>query len=342
FAATFLIPDHDVAALKAALGKSNSNAQDDVIHLAPSGVYTLTAPDSPDGGLPDILPDGGRKVTIVGHGTRIERSAVQGTLPFRLLYVMRGGDLTLEDIALTNGSASLGGAILNDQAKLQLTRCTVTRNSAQVGGAIYNACDFGNATLTLTDCTFSENVTVPPTNFGTHPRGGAIYNAGENGSAALVITGCTFARNSSDHGGAIYNDGFFGNATLRIRNATFSENSARYYGGAIFNIGDFGSAPLRVVSATFSRNSAGALLGGAIYNTGESSTAATEIGNSIFLSGVGTNLFNRNDTIGTFAPVVSLGYNVINDDNDGAYGPTGLLNAASDQRGTDPLLDPAG
>lgn len=313
-----------------------------MIQLAPHGTYVLTVPDNSDNGLPVIRPDGGKKLSILGQGAILSRSVVAGTPAFRIFYILPGSEVVIDGLTISNGAAFAAAGLFNDNAKVTILNSTLTRNIARFAGAIQNTGRFGSATLTVANSTFSDNLVFRDENsFGSRPRGGAIYCDGEYGMVVLNVTGCTFARNSAGEGGAIYNRGDGGHAALRITTSTFSENTARFFGGAIHNLSDFGDAPLRVISSTFSLNSAST--GGAIYNTGENGTAAIEIGNSIFLSGSsGGNLFNRTPLFSTFTPVISLGYNVISDDNDGSYGSEGLLHGPGDQRGTDPLLDPDG
>src|SRR5205823_1812848 len=113
---------------------ANSNNQDDTIELATNGTYILTVRDNGLNGLPAITPDGGHKVTIHGNGALIQRSTVGGTTTFRIFYVNSGGNLSLSSLTLDNGSPGTFH-----------------------GGAIYNDGETGNATLTISNCTLSNN-----------------------------------------------------------------------------------------------------------------------------------------------------------------------------------------
>src|SRR5215207_3318712 len=78
-AATYNIPDGDVAGLIAAINAANSNP----IHLAPGGTYTLTAVAHTDlwpgpSGLPVLFT----QLTINGRGATVERSYAPGTPDF--------------------------------------------------------------------------------------------------------------------------------------------------------------------------------------------------------------------------------------------------------------------
>ena len=109
------------------------------------------------------------------------------------------------------------------------------------GGAIY--C-YGS-TLTIANCTFSENT--------AGYFGGAIDN---DANSTCVVVNSTFTENTADNGGAIDNYG----STLTVVNSTFSGNTA-YYGGAIYNY----NSTLYLYHNTFVDNSA-ANIGGGIYN----------------------------------------------------------------------------
>ncbi len=140
-------------------------------------------------------------------------------------------DLTIDgsgqQVVISGGGTS--GVFVN-RASVVLNDLTIANGN----GGISN-----QGTLTITDCTFSDNS-------GTD--GGAIYNFG-----SLSVIGCTFNGNSAIHGGAIYDDG-----TLTVTNSTFSGNSA-IDGGAIYESLLYPT----VTNSTFSGNSA--TNGGAIF-----------------------------------------------------------------------------
>jgi hypothetical protein len=343
--ATFNIANGDVAGLKSAITMSNINAQDDTIELFANGSYTLTARDSFLNGLPQILPDGGHKLTIHGNGATIQRSSAGGTQAFRIFETKSGANLTLTGLTLTNGNLASGtfahgGAIYNNRdettnATLTIANCTITNCSGDYGGAIYNdgSVSPSSATLIISNSTFSGNSSLN--------NGGAIFNDGSSsGTATLTVSGSAFIGNSNGHndGGAIQHDGSGGSVTGSIINSTFSLNSSVGNGGCIFMDGEAGSATLNVSNCTLSDNSAAS--GGAIYiSTGSGGTATLQLGNTILETGVaGTNIGAAG---GTF---VSLGYNLSDDAAGGAAGtaPGGFLNHSGDQRNTDPLTDLAG
>ena len=210
------------------------------------------------GALPAITSD----TTIVGPGAlelTIDAQHASG-----ILSIGSGANVTITGLALSNGSASGGGAVAN-QGTLTLTDCTLSGNSATGGGAIKN-----EGTLTLTDCILSGN---------SAGRGGAIENQGTltvtdctvSGSSAIVaggidnsgsltLTGGTVSGNSSKYGGGgLYNDG---TGKMSLTDCTVSDNTARGGGGAIVNE----NGTLKLTNVNLWSNSA--YDGGGIVNTG--------------------------------------------------------------------------
>ena len=154
-------------------------------------------------------------LTITGPGARtLDVSGGGEVEPF---FVDGGVTASISGLTIDNGSAFDGGGIYN-VGTLTLTDCTVTNNEtgeSGSGGGIYNL-----GTLTVTDSTLSDNT--------ADSFGGAI----ESNQGSLDVTNSTFAGNSTntDAGGGI--DMFDGSAT--ITNSTFSDNSApSYLGGGI-------------------------------------------------------------------------------------------------------------
>jgi predicted outer membrane repeat protein len=199
-----------------------------------------------------------RSVTIVGQGQT--NTIINAKGAGRIFIIKSGVTVTIEGLTLANGTASnpgaySGGAILND-GTLTLSGCTFTNNMAvSYGGAIFNR----GTVAGLSGCTFTNNTVLN--------SGGAIYNSGAMGS----INSCTFTGNTAIQkassiglgtGGAIYNSG-----TLTATLSTFKNNSVNTAitkgdGAAIYN-----SGTLTATISTFEDNTAES---GAIWNEGTS------------------------------------------------------------------------
>jgi fibronectin-binding autotransporter adhesin len=104
---------------------------------------TLTTPDNNDvNGCPNGLPVITSKIIIEGKGHTVARSDADNTPYFRLLYVGTGGDLTLNQITLTNGrlpdfQSELvcgGGAVDSSHGPLTLNETNISGNDTFFGG----------------------------------------------------------------------------------------------------------------------------------------------------------------------------------------------------------------
>ena len=149
-AATFNIPNGDVAGLIAALNTANGNGEADTINLASSGTYILTAVNNTSSYRgPNGLPAITSQITINGNGATIQRSSAAGTPDFRILLNL-SGDVTLNAVTIAGGKAAAGapgykgggGGIRNEGAVL-IRNSTVKNNSGTTsgyndGGGIFN------------------------------------------------------------------------------------------------------------------------------------------------------------------------------------------------------------
>jgi hypothetical protein len=318
-------------------------------------------------------------ITISGPGR--DNLAVNGNAKSRVFHLASSRNVTISGLTIANGNATAdyGGGFYNDHSTLTLSTCTVSGNSADFGAGIYNDGSLsGGAGVTLNNSIFSSNtalegggiyndgnqspnpttVTVNNSTFSDNSvsfPGGGIYNFGQLGNATVALNEATFIGNSAGNqgtgdGGGIYNDHamlmvfdstFSGNATfggdgggianflgaLTINNSTFTGNSSIVVGGAIYNDGESGSAPLMLSNSTFGGNSADAA-GDSIYDEGENGSAPVSFVNTIFKASAVGNFFNNG---GAF---ISLGYNLSNDDGGG------FLTGPGDQINTDPLIGP--
>lgn len=172
---------------------------------------------------PNGLPVVETVILIEGNGHSVARGA--GAPAFRIISVDFPGNLTLQNITLTNGGGAtfdyLGGAISTNATGviLSVSDSTIADNSAGGfsggGGGIYN----GSNHATLTGTTISGNSAY---------IGGGLLNSG-----VATITNSTLSGNvgGEDKGGAIDNTG-----TVTLKNSTFSGNSAGATGAGAINV----------------------------------------------------------------------------------------------------------
>ncbi len=202
-----------------------------------AALITLSSTKTIGNGV-DVTIEGGGNITLSGGGVR------------QLFYVSTRGSLTLNNLALTNGSSFGGGAIRNDGA-LFIVGSTVSGNTAtstSFGGAVRN-----DGSLTIADSVFADN--TAPGGYG-----GAIDTGATN--SVVNVTRSQFRGNSAALGGGA----IASNGTVTIIDSTFQNNSTASSGGTSGGGAIETTNSLTVQRSTFTGNSAGK--GGAIYNEG--------------------------------------------------------------------------
>ncbi len=120
--------------------------------------------------------------------------AISGDQRFRIFYVAEGGDLSISNLTMRDGSATEDARVCIDWEDSDYT----------AGGAI---CNLG--ALNVTDSQFSGN--------GSQ-FGGAIASVG-----TVTVDGSEFSGNTANSGGAVFN---WGEGALRVSGSVISDNSA--------------------------------------------------------------------------------------------------------------------
>ncbi len=126
-----------------------------------------------------------------------------------------GNDAAIDNLIITNGSATaIGGGIYNT-GSLTLSNSTVMNNSTVFdGGGIGNT-----GILMVNGCTFNGNT--------AGQAGGGIFLGG----TAATVSNSTFYGNSAVGGGGLY----FGQGSATVTNSTFTGNTAVVGGGVSTN-----------------------------------------------------------------------------------------------------------
>ena len=141
----------DPGALVAAINTANGGGGGNV-NLAAGCHYFLTTADNGENGLPVVTS----RVSVNGNGATID-----GTDAVRVFEVDGpGGNLSLQNVTITGGSADIGGGIANVGGTVTLNHSQVTGNTAAMaGGGIASATfDPSNvAKLTLNSSAVSGN-----------------------------------------------------------------------------------------------------------------------------------------------------------------------------------------
>ena len=121
-----------------------------IVNLAPRCHYALTTPvvTGSEDGLPPVMA----RIAVNGNGATID-----GTGAVRVFEVDGpGGNLWLNNVRITGGSADNGGGIANLGGTVTLNFSTVTRNTAaDAGGGIASA-TLGTPTVAKLTLNFSR------------------------------------------------------------------------------------------------------------------------------------------------------------------------------------------
>ena len=224
----------------------------------------------------------------------------------RVMEIKPGATVALHGLTLTGGSTPLenGGAILNDNATLSLSACTLSANSAFSGGGIHSDDrGSGSARVSLSACTLSGN--------SASASGGGIFSRADNGSTTVSLSACTLFGNSATcFGGGIYSQSQSGEGTakLRLKACTLSGNSAEEDGGGIYSESSFGgSATLSLNNSILAGNRLDSPvgMGSDLREFGDGATT-TATGNNLMSGLVGQDSLNDADVILTDDPKLAL------------------------------------
>ena len=243
--------DSGAGSLRQAILNANATVGADTITFA--GVFTDATPD--------IITLTSGKLTITNDltilGTGASNLTISGNNVSGVLEISGAGtDASIDGLKIANANDPLGSILVNSNAKLSLTRSTVSDNNGVVGGI------FNRGTLSLTGSTVSGN--------SGSSLGGGIFNKGN-----LSLTKSTVSNNNAYVGFyPAYGGGIFNIGKLSIIGSTVSNNSASAsglnrgapdpypsYGGGIYN-----SGTVNLTSSTVSDGTAQS--GGGIYNSG--------------------------------------------------------------------------
>lgn len=286
-AQTTSITNGDTAGLIQAIIDANANAGPTTIDLSQNGTYEFTTTHVDVNALPIITSN----ITINGNNATLARNA---TGEFRFFEVASNGYLTLNDLYLSQGRTTSGGAIYND-GLLQLDSVEFQNNGSSIGrgGAIYNT---SNGNITSFSSSFVGN---------TAEYGGGIYNVD---GVVTLDRGVLFGNTAEEDGGFFYNDG--GNDSDGLTNLTLtrydiSANEAVDAGGAIYNEKGGAIYMSEIVGSIDPAYSNEAQRGGMIFNTGMGSNVVLENTSLLFNGGIQGVIWNGEDATLTMTNIQS-------------------------------------
>lgn len=267
-------------------------------------------------------------VEVIGEG--MEVTEITGVRLERILQILPGVEVTLEDVHLTKGYAPRGGIVYNE-GTLRLRRSKLSRGLSERGAGVYNL-----GTFSAEDSVLERHTDQLPEGLG-----GCIHNDGGTIELNRVLLYKGQARLGC--GGGIYNTG---GGVVDATNVSFVSNRARKAkAGAICNNG----GEITCINCTIARNQANNTAGGIINLDG-----VVRLGNSLvsgnFHAGGGRGA-------NCFGTITSLGGNLENNDTCGfdqpgdqtfaepyLRGPLeqgGFIPATGFKRDTGPAIDAA-
>jgi hypothetical protein len=307
-----------VCTLRAAVQTANSAGSPgfDTIQV-PSGVYTLTIPNS--GGDEDAAATGDLDLTTSMEITGIGgQGTIRGNFPSftdRIFHIPSGSpSVTLSNLTITKGQApdgGWGGGIKHESGSLTIVNSSITDNRAlgegARGGGIYSS---GGSSLTLTDVNVNANQ-APPAAAMFGAQGGGVWSQTPVNFTRVAIysNNANFGCGAScgAYGGGLY----VGGGTLT--NVTVGANIV---GGSLSNSGGGGIAhsgnTLTLVNSTVEQNhslgSTGFGGGNLLDFGGGISMQGTIVSNGDTPNQTGTeNCFADS---GSFGSLTSLGHNL--------------------------------
>jgi CSLREA domain-containing protein len=280
--------------LRDAVTAANADADASTINL-PAGHYTLTGAAGEDMNATGDL-DVTHDLTVIGAGAA--STVIDGGLNDRIFDVKgTTTHFTVSGVTLTRGSEITGSAINTVGSGLTLDHVNVTDNVAKGSTYGFGAVagnSTGDATLTITDSTFTGNIS------GGNTYGGyGIVPFGASGDLTVSVTRSRFASNRMGGDGTTgaFGEGLFRldsskNGSITVEDSSFVGNtmgggapSSAGYG--ILEVYSSMALNLAVTNSTFSGNSSGgggtASGGiGPIYYVGGSSGSTLTVSGSTF------------------------------------------------------------
>jgi hypothetical protein len=213
------------SALVAAINAANS-AGGGTVNLTAGCGYALTTADNGENGLP-IVATG---ISVNGNGATID-----GTGSVRIFEVDGPGNLSLQNVTLTGGSADIGGAIANQGGTVTLNYSQVSGNAAVLAGGGIASATFDPssvAKLTLNNSSVNGNEQLLDGSSGGLGGGGIVNLLGTVTLNSSQASG-NFANGFV--GGGIASGDYFNfsdsSSLLTLNNSEVDDNTAPNAGG---------------------------------------------------------------------------------------------------------------
>lgn len=304
-------PQDDEISLREAIISANTQSGPIEIHLC-EGKYDLSIVGfSEDNALTGDLDIRGN-ITIIGENK--DTTIIDANQIDRIFHVLPNASLTLKNVTLMGGEVNnFSGGGISNQGTLILENVAMLQNQAKLGGAIYN-----RGVADIMDSSIYDNL--------AYLNGGGVYNTDMNSQLSIsnsninhnvangygggianhqgsvLVESSALYHNAGNYiGGGIIN--LYGDFDLRV--STISNNSASIAGGGIMNL--YGES-FYIANSTITENES-FLTGAGLYSIQPDLNKAVEIYSTIIAN-------NENDLDISGIGLQSLGYNLIgNHDN---------------------------
>jgi hypothetical protein len=253
-----VINTHDSGdgSLRAAIEGTNNLFGPDTITISATGTIALETPLEPIAEDVEIAGPGAGSLTV-------ERDPDAGA-EFRIFEFGSGVDASLSGLTVTNGVASEGAGIYNDNGHLSVSGLSVENNESSETGAVAQARGggiFSVGPLTVRETVVRDNRVSAEgagASASAFATGGGVYVTGVLTMESSTISGNVVSSSVEDDGWATAEAGgmrIFTGETL-IERSTISGNSAIADGGStpIAKGGGIKGSLLSVLSSTIVRN----------------------------------------------------------------------------------------
>ncbi len=316
-----------VCTLRAAIEEANALSSCGTIDINFSGVTGLI-------NLGTALPSINHNVNINGPGANVLTVRRSSASTFRIFTISSGKTVSINDLTISNGSASIGGGIYNNRGTLAVRYCTVSGNTASsFGGGIHNGgIGSGNAALSILNSTISGNSSVVD--------GGGVYSDAGSGTASLTMINSTVSGNTANnHVGGVY----VISSTATLTNVTITNNRADND-----NVGGGAAGGLSESSGTVTLHNtivAGNFRGASPSTTRDDINGAIQLVSSYNLIGDGTGMSGisdgaNNNQVGSAGSPINALLGVLQDNGGPTFTHGLLYNSPAVDKGDDAVIGP--
>ncbi|MDX6385309.1 MAG: hypothetical protein QOK48_2882, partial [Blastocatellia bacterium] len=316
-----------VCTLRAAIEEANALSSCGTIDINFSGVTGSI-------NLGTALPSINHNVNINGPGANVLTVQRSSASAFRVFTISAGRTVSINDLTISNGSASIGGGIYNNRGTLAVRYCTVSGNTASsFGGGIHNGgIGSGNADLTIFNSTISGNSSAGD--------GGGVYSDAGSGTATLAMINSTVSGNTANnHVGGVY----VISSPATLTNVTITNNRADNDNSSVGAAG--GLSESTGIVTLHNTIVAGNFRGGSPSTTRDDINGAIQAASSYNLIGDGTGMSgitngSNNNQVGSSGSPINALLGALQDNGGPTFTHGLLYNSPAVDKGDDAVIGP--